>query len=67
MSRRIGLVVACLYFLTPACAWAGLYYSGENIAELPSQWRGFLLDQRTLRMAGVKPAPGRPASPLRVK
>jgi hypothetical protein len=40
----------------PGRAWAGLHYSGETFAELPSQWRGFLLDQRTLRGVAVKPA-----------
>jgi hypothetical protein len=44
---------------------AGLYYSGETFNELPSQWRGFLLDQRTLRNIAVKPGPGVPASPAR--
>lgn len=44
---------------------AGLYYSGEQIAELPSQWRGFLLDQRALRTIAVKPSATTPASPLR--
>src|SRR5262249_20349041 len=43
---------------------AGLYYSGETFAELPSQWRGFLVDQRALRMIAVQPA-NAPASPLR--
>ena len=38
---------------------AGLYFSGEEIAPLPSQWRGFLLDQRQLRNLLL------PASPLR--
>src|SRR6266849_2401552 len=46
---------------------AGLYYSGEPIAELPSQWRGFLLDQRTLRNLAVRPTAKTPASPLRLK
>lgn len=46
---------------------AGLYYSGENLADLPSQWRGFLLDQRALRGIAAKPGPKLPASPLRVK
>ncbi len=32
---------------------AGLHYSGEVQAELPSHWRGFLLDLRALRMIGV--------------
>ena len=35
---------------------AGLYYSGEQQAELPSAWRGFLLDHRALRTIGVAPA-----------
>jgi hypothetical protein len=45
----------------------GLYYSGEKIAELPSQWRGFLIDQRALRNCALAPAAGRAASPLRLK
>jgi tetratricopeptide (TPR) repeat protein len=45
----------------------GLYYSGEKIAELPSQWSGFLLDQRALRIGALKPPAGRPGSPLRLK
>ena len=35
---------------------AGLYYSGEVQAELPAQWRGFLLDHRALRQIGIAPA-----------
>ena len=46
-----GTVLAC-----PSSARAGLYYSGEQFAELPSQWRGLLLDLRTLRGIAVKPA-----------
>ena len=53
-------------FLAPA-ARAGLYYSGEPLAELPSQWRGFLLDQRALRLIAVPPTPALPASPDRLK
>jgi tetratricopeptide (TPR) repeat protein len=45
--------------------YAGLYYSGETFAELPSQWRGFLLDQRTLRTIAVKPTGAAPAGPVR--
>ncbi|MCI0637759.1 MAG: DUF3299 domain-containing protein [Gemmataceae bacterium] len=48
-------------------AEAGLYYSGENFAELPAQWRGFLLDQRTLRNIAQKPTPQNPASPARLR
>lgn len=44
---------------------AGVHYSGEKYAELPSQWRGFLLDQRKLRTIAVIPSTGTPASPLR--
>lgn len=46
-------------------ARAGLYYSGETIAPLPSQWRGYLLDQRLLRTIAMKPAKGAPANPIR--
>jgi tetratricopeptide (TPR) repeat protein len=48
-------------------AQAGLYYSAETYAELPSQWRGFLLDQRTLRNIAVKPGGNRAASPARTR
>ncbi len=41
-------LVTLLLIVPPA--HAGLYYSRETIAELPSQWRGFLPDQRSLRM-----------------
>lgn len=51
----------------PFQAFAGLYYSGERFADLPSQWRGFLLDQRALRMVAVKPAEGATPHPLRVR
>ncbi len=59
------LLPALLLALLPTTAQAGLYYSGEPLAELPTQWRGFLLDQRALRMAGVKPTGKAQASPLR--
>src|SRR5437764_4388274 len=37
------LAAACLTLLAFApAAPAGLYYSHETVAELPSQWRGFL-------------------------
>jgi tetratricopeptide (TPR) repeat protein len=53
-----------LLTVVPA-ARGGLYYSGEQFAELPSQWRGFLIDVRALRGIGIKPAGSVPASPLR--
>src|SRR5262245_55560900 len=59
-------VVAGVLLVCPALARAGLHYSGEPMAELPSQWRGFLLDQKMLRSIAVKPAPGAPASPGRL-
>ncbi len=46
-------------------AQAGLHYSAEVPAELPSQWRGFLVDHRGLRLIGVPPAPGNPLHLLR--
>jgi tetratricopeptide (TPR) repeat protein len=54
-----------LAFLVVAEARAGLYYTGETSAELPSQWRGFLLDQRMLRNIAVKPGVGQPPNPAR--
>jgi hypothetical protein len=62
---RWGLPLLAVFFLPAPRARAGLYYSGEEIAPLPSQWRGFLLDQRLLRTLGFKPAPGGPSNPLR--
>lgn len=61
--RCLTAVVAVLALLPSARA--GLYYSGESIAELPSQWRGYLIDQRALRQIALKPTNGAPASPLR--
>src|SRR5262245_48778508 len=48
-------------------AHAGLHYSGETLADLPSQWRGFLLDQRTLRNIAVAPGSGAGANPARAR
>ena len=63
--RQLAIV---LFLLTLAStARAGLYYSGESLAELPSQWRGFLLDQRLLRNIAVRPAPGAAPSPARAR
>ncbi|MBY0528289.1 MAG: DUF3299 domain-containing protein [Gemmataceae bacterium] len=63
---RSWFAVVAVLLLTSG-ARAGLYYSGETIADLPSQWRGFLLDQRALRMIAAKPANGVSASPLRTE
>src|SRR6266446_9574787 len=65
MKHSRIITSALLVLILTSSSRAGLYYSGEVYAELPSQWRGFLLDQRTLRNIGVKPVAGRPASPAR--
>jgi hypothetical protein len=48
-------------------AHAGLYFSGEKYAELPTQWRGFLLDQRVLRQIMVPASATISASPQRLQ
>src|SRR6059058_2916515 len=58
---------AFLILSVPSSSLAGLYYSGETYAELPSQWRGFLLDQRTLRGLAIKGTPQIPESPARTR
>ena len=54
-----------LLLLLPSPAHAGLYYSGEQYAELPSRLRGFLIDHRALRAAGFERPKDIPVSPLR--
>src|SRR5262249_33435304 len=69
-QQLMSIIRACtliLFLFLPASARAGLYYSGESFAELPAQWRGFLVDQRNLRMLAVAPMPGQPASPLKAE
>ncbi|HWG41439.1 MAG TPA: DUF3299 domain-containing protein [Gemmataceae bacterium] len=61
---RLAIAVVFSLACVPALH-AGLYYSGETFAELPSQWRGFLLDQRNLRTIAVKPSGAVPAGPVR--
>lgn len=56
---------AILVAAVPATAPAGLYYSGEKYAELPSRMRGFLIDLRALKMAGVERPGDTPVAPLR--
>src|SRR5260370_15596797 len=65
--RSAAIVTLTALLLIPSVAFAGLHYSGETIAELPSQWRGFLLDHRSLRVLGLPQAPGMPPSPLRTE
>src|SRR5262245_45920799 len=54
-----GLILA---LALPGPVRAGLYCDEETVAELPAQWRGFLLDQRVLRLLAVK-ATGTETSP----
>jgi hypothetical protein len=61
---RLPLLLAALLAL-PSAARAGLHYSGESVAELPSRWRGFLIDHRALRSAGREKPGDLPPSPLR--
>lgn len=65
-SLRTPLRVAATLALAllPSTAFAGLHYSGEQFAELPSRPSGFLVDQRALRAAGYARPDGLP-SPLR--
>jgi hypothetical protein len=67
MPRSLRHVLLLAALACAPAARAGLYYSGETYAELPSQWRGFLLDQRTLRRVAFRPAPGAPANPARAR
>jgi tetratricopeptide (TPR) repeat protein len=62
---RPHLAAAAAVLLAASSVRAGLYYSGEEVAELPSQWRGYLIDQRLLRNAAVKPTGANPGSPAR--
>ncbi len=62
-----SLCCLAVLMLTPTLGRAGLYYSGETVAELPSQWRGFLLDQRALRGIAVKQSAGMPINPMRAE
>ena len=53
------------FFSFPPPPCAGLYYSGEQYAELPSRLRGFLIDHRALRAAARERPGDVPATPLR--
>jgi tetratricopeptide (TPR) repeat protein len=64
--RHLACVVLVSLLAGTDCR-GGLYYSGETFAELPSQWRGFLLDQRALRILAIKPAAGAPVPLARAR
>ncbi|MBN9122297.1 MAG: DUF3299 domain-containing protein [Planctomycetes bacterium] len=61
---RFRLLIALALLASPSVASAGLYYSGEQFAELPSRPAGFLVDHRALRAASYARPDGLP-SPLR--
>jgi hypothetical protein len=61
----VGGLVTLLVLLVPGVAAAGLHYSGEQYAELPSRMRGFLIDHRSLRAAALERPGDLPPSPLR--
>ncbi|HEV3115783.1 MAG TPA: hypothetical protein VGY58_01940, partial [Gemmataceae bacterium] len=67
MRRSWGLAVGLLCLIAAPRTHGGLYYSGEPIAQLPSQWRGFLLDHRALRNVAAQPTANPTSSPLRVR
>ncbi len=63
-TQTLRLAAGLALVLSPSVASAGLYYSGEQYAELPSRPAGFLVDHRALRAAGYARSDGLP-SPLR--
>ncbi len=65
MPSRLLAGLLVLFAISPV--QAGLHFSGEALAELPSQWRGFLLDQRSLRLVAIKPVDKNPANPARAR
>src|SRR5437868_623061 len=65
MSKRFPLLACGILLALPSVSRAGLHYSGERFAELPSRWNGFFGDQRTLRRTAVARPDGQPISPLR--
>ena len=64
---RPGSLCMVVFLLCAPALRAGLYYSGESFADLPSQWRGYVLDHRALRMISVKVRSGRAENPMRVE
>ena len=66
MRRLTSVSALLLTLLIPPTVRAGLHYSGETYNQLPSQRRGFLLDQRQLRGIAVKGTSKNPASPARL-
>ncbi len=67
MSSTLRLIALLLVLTAVPSARAGLHYSKEEYNPLPSQWRGFLLDQRLLRLLAVPPGPKAPTSALCIR
>lgn len=61
--KALGLWASLLF--SQGTLIAGVYYSKESYNELPSQWRGLLMDQRQLRQLALEPK--QTASELRKK
>lgn len=61
---RTARLVLVAFMLAAPPARAGLHYSGETFADLPSKWKGFLTDHRALRALGQN-RPNDLPSPLR--
>jgi hypothetical protein len=62
LHAAVLVLLAC-----PASLQAGLHYSGETFDQLPSRWRGFLLDQRLLRIVANRPPAGSAPGPARAR
>ena len=63
--KALGLFISI--FLFQGTLIAGVYYSQESFNELPSQWRGLLMDQRQLRQLAIEPKPKQASSEFRKK
>lgn len=64
MPRALFTILLAI-LASPTSARAGLYFSGEQYASLPAQWRGFLLDHRQLRNLSIKPRDASDTGPMR--
>ncbi len=65
IPKALGLITG--FFLFQSTILAGVYYSQESYNELPTQWRGLLLDQRQLRQLALEPKSKQISSEFRKK
>lgn len=65
LCRWAILMMVLAGFVEPA--HATIHYSGERYAELPSSWKGFLVDHRALRVAAIPASAKTPPSLLRLE